>query len=144
MSLFSVTEVGTARASWAEGPETHQASATDMRSAQGLRGSPYLPRPECSSEENENITSKTSKVLSLNCLLKSAGLTTVQPGYSLERQTLPAYQTAPSVTPPFKISVLQGNNLLGNLGQQDRLHPGILCPDHQNFLPRHVYEICRL
>ena len=65
VSLPALTEVGTAMANWAEGPETHQASATDMMSPHGLRGSPYLPRPECSREEKENTTSNTSSVLFL-------------------------------------------------------------------------------
>ena len=47
--FLALTEVGTAMASLAEGPETHQASATDMMSPHGLRGSPYLPRPEYTS-----------------------------------------------------------------------------------------------
>ena len=35
--------VGTARASLDPGLATHQASATDMMSPHGFRGSPYLP-----------------------------------------------------------------------------------------------------
>ena len=83
---WPVILVGTAMASLASGVETHQAWAMLMMSPQGLRGSPYRPRPECSMEEKAKTASKMSKVLLGKRSLNSLGRINWWFGYSLMKK----------------------------------------------------------